>query len=106
MNNFVSLSESEKKAVSDASDAADGLMNIWYLFRRDRVKEEDLVAAQKHTETLVEFGKLIQRKLSPKTVQSPNPSEKSANADATYTDSPVKKLLRCKVLRCFFQRFF
>ena len=65
MTVLVSMSYEEKSLAMDAANAADELLELWELIQDDRAKATDLETARKHTEVLIAFGNMVQRKLSP-----------------------------------------
>ena len=105
MNDLIFFTRSEKKLATEASNAADELLDLWSFINQGRVVPRDLKDAQKHIACLIEFGNLIQQKLSPEAVKMANPSEQTGYADCSNADRPVEKFFGCKGLRGLIHRF-
>lgn len=106
MNTLIAMTDEEKRIATDATDAADELLELWGYIQNDRVRSEDLKAARQNIAVLIRFGRLVQQKLLPEAVEMADPTEQTKDASNTDANRPVEKLFGSKGFRGFVKRLF
>lgn len=106
MNTLIAMTDEEKRIATDATNAADELLELWGYIQNNRVRSEDLKVAQQNTAILIRFGRLIQKKLLPEAVEMSDPTKQTKDASNTDANRPVEKLLGSKGFRGFVKRLF
>lgn len=106
MNTLIAMTDEEKRIATDATNAADELLELWGYIQNDRVRSEDLKAARQNIAVLIRFGRLIQQKLLPEAVEMADPTEQTKDASNTDANRPVEKLFGSKGFRGLVKRLF
>lgn len=124
----IKLTKEEKSLAFAAENAAFELRSLWVYMNEDRSNDKDFEAARKCTETLVTFGRMIEEKLRPESVETPEPQPEETSPEAVEMPNPSAESTDCgseglqdtrpqsdvganevtsgKVLTGFFQRLF
>ena len=91
----IKLTEEEKSFAHKAASAADKLMRVWIYMDEDRSNDKDLEAARKYTETLVAFGRMVEEKLRPEPVETPEPQPEDTSPEIVKTSNPTAESTDC-----------